>query len=126
MWIISLLIIIIFFILSAFFSGMETGLISIDRMKMEQQAKKSKKKKQILSILENPDKLFGTTLFGTNISLVIVTSLSILLINIFNQKNTFHISESIATLIIAGAILIFAEIIPKALYRENPNKLVKP
>ncbi len=124
MWIISLLIIIIFFILSAFFSGMETGLISIDRMKMEQQAKKSKKKKQILSVLENPDKLFGTTLFGTNISLVIVTSLSILLINIFNQKNDFHISESAATLIIAGVILIFAEIIPKALFRENPNKLV--
>ncbi len=125
MWIFTLLIIIIFFFLSAFFSGMETGLISIDRMKMEQQAKKSKKKKQILHILENPDKLFGTTLFGTNISLVIVTSLSILLINIFNQqKNAFHISETTATLIIAGAILIFAEIIPKALYRENPNKLV--
>jgi len=124
MWIISLFIVIIFFFLSAFFSGMETGLISIDRMKMEQQAKKSKKKKQILSILENPDKLFGTTLFGTNISVVIVTSLSILLINIFNQKNVFHVSEIAATLIIAGAILIFAEIIPKALYRENPNKLV--
>ena len=124
MWIISLIIIVIFFLLSAFFSGMETGLISIDRMKMEQQAKKSKKKKQILSVLENPDKLFGTTLFGTNISVVIVTSLSILLINTFNQKKVFHISESAATLLIAGAMLIFAEIIPKALYRENPNKLV--
>jgi putative hemolysin len=124
MWIITLLIVFIFFILSAFFSGIETGLISIDRLKMEQEAKKSKKKKQILHILENPDKLFGTTLFGTNISVVIITSLSILLINIFNQKNTFHISEIAATLIIAGAILIFAEIIPKALFRENPNKLV--
>ncbi len=124
MWIITLLIVFIFFILSAFFSGIETGLISIDRLKMEQEANKSKKKKQILHILENPDKLFGTTLFGTNISVVIITSLSILLINIFNQKNVFHISESAATLIIAGAILIFAEIIPKALFRENPNKLV--
>ena len=124
MWIISLLIVFIFFILSAFFSGMETGLISIDRLKMEQEAKKNKKKKQILHILENPDKLFGTTLFGTNISLVIVTSLYILQINIFKQKNIFHISEIAATLIIAGLILIFAEIIPKALCRENPNKLV--
>ncbi|MBC8415175.1 MAG: HlyC/CorC family transporter [Candidatus Cloacimonetes bacterium] len=124
MWIFTLFIIIIFFFLAAFFSGIETGLISIDRMKMEQEAKKSKRKKQILHILENPDKLFGTTLFGTNISIVIVTSLSIFLINIFKQKNTFHISESAATLIIAGFILVFAEIIPKALYRENPNKLV--
>ncbi|MCK4311528.1 MAG: HlyC/CorC family transporter [Candidatus Cloacimonetes bacterium] len=124
MWIISLILIIIFFILSGFFSGIETGLISIDRLKMEQKAKNNRKKKQILSFLENPDRLFGTTLFGTNISLVIVSSLSIFLINIFNKKKTFEISEYAATLIVAGFILIFAEIIPKAIYRENPNKLV--
>ncbi len=67
MWIISFLIIVIFFILSGFFSGIETGLISLDRLKLEQEAKSSKKKKQILTFLEKPDLIFGTTLFGTNI-----------------------------------------------------------
>jgi len=124
MWIISLIIIVIFFILSAFFSGMETGLISLDRMKMEQAAKNNKKKKQILGFLENPDRLFGTTLFGTNISIVIVTSLSIFLINLLKKNDIIHISEHFATLIIAGLLLIFAEIIPKAIYRDHPNKLV--
>ncbi len=124
MWIISLLIIIVFFILSAFFSGMETGLISLDRLKMEQSAKNDKKKKQILDFLENPDQLFGTTLFGTNISLVIVTSVSIYLINLLHKNEIVKISEHAATLIIAGVILIFAEIIPKALYRDHPNKFV--
>jgi putative hemolysin len=124
MWIVTLLIVFIFFILSAFFSGMETGLISLDRLKMEQKAKTDKKKKHILLFLQNSDRLFGTTLFGNNISLVIVSSLSIFLINIFKKENNFEFSDHIATLIIAGFILIFAEIIPKALYRENPNKLV--
>ncbi len=124
MWIISLLIIVIFFILSGFFSGIETGLISLDRLKLEQEAKSSKKKKQILTFLEKPDQIFGTTLFGTNISLVIVSSLSIFLVNILNKKSAIIISEHTATLIIAGLILIFAELIPKALYRDFPNRLV--
>ncbi|NQT65910.1 MAG: DUF21 domain-containing protein, partial [FCB group bacterium] len=124
MWIISLFIIILFFILSGFFSGIETGLISLDRLKLEQEAKSNKKKKQILTFLENPNQIFGTTLFGTNISLVVVSSLSIFLINIFNKKSVIIISEHTATLIIAGFILVFAEIIPKALYRDFPNKFV--
>ena len=124
MWIISLLIIVIFFILSGFFSGIETGLISLDRLKLEQEAKSSKKKKQILTFLEKPDLIFGTTLFGTNISLVIVSSLSIFLINILNKESKINISEHTATLIIAGFVLIFAELIPKALYRDFPNRLV--
>ena len=113
-----LLFIVFFFLLSAFFSGMETGLVSIDRLQLEKEAKESEKKKQILRFLENPDHLFGTTLFGTNISIVIVSSLTIYLVH--NLKA----SESVITLVLAALILIFAEIIPKALFRDNPNKMV--
>jgi len=124
MWIVLIIIIIIFFILSGFFSGIETGLISLDRLKLEQEAKSNYKKKQILNFLEKPDKIFGTTLFGTNISVVIVSSLSIFLINSLKEDSVINISEHTATLIIAGLILIFAEIIPKALYRDFPNRYV--
>ncbi len=119
MWII--LIVVIFFILAGFFSGIEAGFISIDRLKFEQQAKKDKTKKKILQFLESPEKLFGTTLFGTNISIVIVSSLSMFLLNSYKNNK---LSEQTATLIIAGVILVFAEIIPKALYRDFPSKLV--
>ncbi len=91
---------------------------------MEKKAKTDKKKKQILSFLENPDRLFGTTLFGTNISVVIVSSLSIFLINEFKKNNAVNITKGATTLIIAGLILVFAELIPKAIYRDHPNKLV--
>jgi CBS domain containing-hemolysin-like protein len=119
----------VFVILSAYFSGMETGLISLDRYKLEQDARNDKRKMQILQFLENPDRLFGTTLLGNNISVVIVSSLTILLIN--KLHNELHIEQDIeiyqhtGTLIMTGIMLLFAEIIPKALYREEPIKLVE-
>jgi CBS domain containing-hemolysin-like protein len=122
MWIITLFIILIFFLLAAFFSGMETGLVSIDRLKLEKEAKEDKKKKHILHFLENPDQLFGTTLFGTNISIVVVSSLTVFLVHSlpFSNKNY----QTLATIVLAGLILIFAEVIPKALFRDRPNKMV--
>lgn len=124
MIILMIFLIILFFIFSAFFSGIETGLISIDRLKLEQEARTDNKKKSIQSFLEKPDQLFGTTLFGTNISIVIVTSLTVIVVHHFQKIFEFDISEHYISLIIAIMILIFAEIIPKALYREKPNKLV--
>ncbi|MDP8210231.1 MAG: hemolysin family protein [Candidatus Stygibacter australis] len=118
------LLIIFFVFMSAFFSGMETGLISLDKLKLEQEAKNSTKKKQILDFLKTPDKLFGTTLIGTNISIVIVSSLTMLLLQFIPEKSVFKISDQVGTLIVTFILLIFAEIIPKALYREHPNRLV--
>ncbi|MFC1887636.1 hemolysin family protein [Candidatus Cloacimonadota bacterium] len=124
MWLAEILLIGIFFILAGFFSGIETGLLSIDRFKLEKEARSSDKKKRILSFLQNPDRLFGTTLFGTNISIVIVSSLTVLLIHYLNTEKDIHISENYGTMIMAGLILIFAEIIPKAIYRDIPNIMV--
>ncbi len=115
-------IIFIFFLLSAFFSGIETGLISLDKLKLEQKSKKDQKTQHILDILKNPDVIFGTTLFGNNISVVIVSSISMYLFNFY--KKQIVVTEQTATLIIAGLILVFAELIPKALYRDYPNKFV--
>lgn len=124
MWILSLIIVIIFFALSGFFSGMETGLISLDRLKMEQAAKRNNKKKKILKFLENPDRIFGTTLFGNNISIVVITTVSVHLIKQFKENSIINLSDQTATLAIAAMILIFAEIIPKAFYRDHPNLYV--
>ncbi|MCD6181364.1 MAG: HlyC/CorC family transporter [Candidatus Cloacimonetes bacterium] len=122
MLVLSVLLIVVFFLLSAFFSGMETGLISLDRLQLEHGARNNTTKKRILSFLENPDRLFGTTLFGTNISVVIVSSLGTYFYGAY--INPKYISSHYWTLILATLLLIFAEIIPKAIYRENPNVVV--
>jgi putative hemolysin len=103
---------------------METGFISLDRNKIEQQAKNNKKSKEILRFLENPERLFGITLLGTNVSTVIVSSLAMYLVHQWSERGFFTVSDQVATLIIAGFILIFAEIIPKAAYREKSNAMI--
>lgn len=125
MIILIIILIVLFIILSAYFSGMETGLISQDRYKLEQDARNDKRKKQILRFLENPDWLFGTTLLGNNICVVILSALTILLLNRLKDNHGITITEQVGTLIMTGIILIFAEIIPKALYREQSSKLVE-
>ena len=42
----------------------------------------------------------------------------------FNEITEKPIEEHTATLILSGLVLILGEIIPKALFRDNPNKLV--
>ncbi|MBC8526219.1 MAG: HlyC/CorC family transporter [Candidatus Cloacimonetes bacterium] len=111
---ISIIIVAIFFIGSAFFSGAEIGLISLDRHKLKHQASKDKKKKHIYDFVTNPDKVLGTTLVGTNISTVIVSSVFIAYI----VKKEI-LSEVIATLILSGVLLVFAEIIPKIILRNK-------
>jgi putative hemolysin len=123
--IVIIFIIILCLVLSAYFSGMETGFISLDRYKLEQDARNNKRKTQIMQFLENPDRLFGTTLLGTNIFLVIMSSLAVLFLDKFNFKYGENITEETGSLVIAGVVLIFGEIIPKAIYRENPMRLVE-
>jgi Mg2+/Co2+ transporter CorB len=61
--IVLILIVLLFFlVLSFFFSGLETGMLSIDQIKLEQEAKKSKSKAVLLQFVRQPDKFLGTTL----------------------------------------------------------------
>ena len=113
---ISIIIIAIFFIGSAFFSGVEIGLISLDKHRLKHEAIKNKSKKRLYDFVTNPDKVLGTTLIGTNISLIIVSSV----FTAFMIKREI-LSETLATLLLAGALLIFAEIIPKILIRNTCN-----
>ena len=117
--IVYLFILIFFFFLSMVFSGFETGIISLDKYKLEQDAKKNKQKKKILDFYDNSDKIFGTTLIGNNIAnVVIATASTILFYEVFSLDNT------LSTIIISFLVLIFCEILPKNLFRDFPEKLI--
>ncbi len=119
MEVIALIIILIFFALSMFFSGMETGLISIDRLTLEQDAKDDPMKRKLLSFIEDPNRYLGVTLIGNNIAIVGVSSV----FAVYFAK-LLPMSRSVSTLLLAGLMLIFAEIIPKSFSRDNANNLV--
>ncbi len=120
MWLLYLFLFLFFFASAAFFAGLETGLVSMDRLKLETEAKTDKRKNYLLRFSTNPDLTFGLTLIGTNVSQVIVSTI----FTAFFIKNYLHIERELGSLILAGFVLVFAEMIPKAVYRDYPYKLV--
>ncbi|MDD3501783.1 MAG: DUF21 domain-containing protein [Candidatus Cloacimonetes bacterium] len=112
-------VILIFFLISFFFSGIETGFVSLDRFKLEQESKNDERKKGILKYLQKSDRIFGTVLIGNNVSNVIIASLATVLF----QEHDIG-SAKTATIIVTISVLVFGELIPKTIFRDHADRLV--
>ena len=73
----ALLLILFCLAATAFFAGIETGVISIHRMRLRHFVRQGQPGARVLQgFLDNPDRLLGTTLVGTNLSVVVVSVVS--------------------------------------------------
>lgn len=112
----ELLLVVIFLMLSAFFSGSETALYSIDRFRKEKLAlNKSKKHQYTKKLLDSPNELLVTILFG---NMVVNIFLSTIVDNLLLGAN-----EIIAIAVSTFIILIFGEVFPKIVSINNSWKL---
>ncbi len=101
------------------FAGFETGVISIDQMELEKKARKSGSAAKILAGVRQQDKWLGTTLLGNNIISVLIATLSTYIVHetgIFNAEYT--------PLVVGTVVLIFGEVVPKALFRDKADTMV--
>ena len=116
------LFILVFFLMLVFmFAGLETGLLSIDQINLEHEAKRNKTHKALLRFVRQPDKFLGTTLIGSNIASVILASISTLTVQ---QFGGFAFDARYTSLFVGSIVLIFGEIVPKALFRDHAEVLV--
>ena len=115
-----LLILILLLFLSAFFSGSETALMSINKYKMRHQAKLNNKgAKAAKKLLENPDKIIGVILLGNNLTNILITQIATLIsLRIYGD-----IGLAIATGLLTIFILIFAELTPKTIGEMHSEKI---
>ena len=109
---------------SAFFSGMEIAFISSSKLKIELDNKKGLFSAKILSFFSNkPAWFIAAMLIGNNTALVIYTLYVTDLIEPYLL--TFNLNNKIVlllqTLFSTFFILLFAEFLPKAIFRLNPN-----
>lgn len=113
----QLILILLFMIASAFFSGIETGIISINRIRLSHFVRKKKPGADLLmSFLENPHRLLGATLVGNNIAAVACSILSAsLAIKLFGSAGKFA-----STIIMSILLLVFCEFLPKAWFQSQP------
>jgi putative hemolysin len=117
---IYIIIIFIAILAEAFFSGSEIAIISLNRIRLRILAEAKEKKAVIVqAMLQNPGRLLATTLVGTNIAVVISTSFCTrLLYNKYGNN-----AELMTTIILSPIILLFAELIPKAVFAQAANRI---
>ncbi|MDG2171550.1 MAG: CNNM domain-containing protein [Gammaproteobacteria bacterium] len=117
---ILIIILVILFLLSAFFSGSETALMSINKYKMRHQAKLNNKgAKAAKKLLENPDKIIGVILLGNNLTNILITQITTLI----SLRLYGDIGLAIATGLLTIFILIFAELTPKTIGEMHSEKV---
>ncbi|MCB5255396.1 MAG: hemolysin family protein [Candidatus Cloacimonadaceae bacterium] len=116
-----LAVLLFFLFLSLFFSGLETGLISIDMIALEHSSRRSRRDASLLRFLKQPDKFLGTTLIGNNIANAILASLATLFVA---ELGEFRFDARYTSLIIGTIVLIFGEIVPKAIFRDYADTIV--
>ena len=108
-------------IFAGFFSGAETGIISLNRLKLRSLADSKVKRALLLKgFLQNPEYFLSSTLVGTNLAVVIASALA----TSWAVKYFAAQGALIATLILTPLILIFSEIIPKTLFRQHADRVV--
>ena len=72
---------IVFLILSAFYSGSETALVSLDKIRIDRLAEEGNKRAQIIKhLLKKPEQMLGMTLVGTNLANVLTSQAGLLLV----------------------------------------------
>lgn len=115
--ILSVILVMVLLGLSAFFSGSETALMSLRKMRLKHLVQQGNRKALLLErLLKKTDRLLGTILVGNNLVNVAASVLSGALAAqylepAFGKEGAMFI----ATLVITFLLLIFSEITPKTL-----------
>ena len=121
--IVSLNIILICVMLSAYFSATETSFTSLNRIRMKNMAEKGDKRAElVLKLLENFDKLLSTILVGNNIVNIGLSSIAtVLFIKLLGGDSGATVSTIVTTIV----VLIFGEVSPKSIAKESPETIAK-
>ncbi len=122
---ISMLFGILFFLIliSGFFSGSETGLMSLNRYRLRHLVdKKNKGAMRAFRLLQKPDKLIGLILLGNNFVNILASAIATIIgIRLLGEAGVLA-----ATAILTIVVLIFAEVTPKTLAAMHPEKYAFP
>ena len=114
------LLMLVLLLLKGFFSGSEIALVNADKLKLHHKANQGHRGATlVLRLFKRPEVLLGTTLVGTNISTVALTTLgTMLMIDHFGSLGDLY-----AFLLFTPLFLIFGEIVPKSVYQQKSDTI---
>jgi len=110
-------------ILSGFFSGSETGLMSLNRYRLRHLAdQQNKGALRAQRLLEQPEKLIGLILLGNNFVNILASAIA----TVIGLRVMGEAGIAVATGVLTFVILIFAEVTPKTLAALHPERFALP
>ncbi len=111
-------------VLSAFYSGSETALISVNKFRINQLVESENTRARIVHrLIESPQRMLALTLVGTNLANVLIAQLGEGLVVRSLPNLTASLQGFIATVGITTLLLIFGEILPKTIFRVKADTL---
>jgi len=109
--------------LAAFFSGSETGLMMLNRYRLQHRARQGERSSRLaLSLLQRPDRLIGLILLGN----IAVNSLAAFVATLIGLRLGGDTGGLIATGILTVFLLVFGEVAPKTLAALHPERVGLP
>ena len=114
---------ILLIIVSGFFSGSETGLISLNRYKLRHLTKSGHPgARRASQLLKRKDRLIGLILLGNNFVNILASAIAtIIALRLWGEGGI-----AAATFLLTVVILIFAEVTPKTLAALHPERFALP
>ncbi len=109
--------------LSAFFSGSETALMTLNRYRLRHLARDGHAgARRAEKLLAKPDRLIGLILLGNNFVNILASSLVTVIAIRLGGNGAIPVAAGLLTLV----VLIFSEVAPKTLAALHPEKLAFP
>ncbi len=117
----------ILLVFSAFFSSTETAFTSFNKIRMKNLAQSGNKRAILVNKIEGKyDRFLTSVLIGNNIVNIALSSIAtIFFIGLFTGvvEDPSSLGSTVSTVVITVAVLIFGEIAPKVIARQNADKM---
>ncbi|SUG64813.1 hemolysin [Salmonella enterica subsp. enterica] len=106
-------------VISAYFSGSETGMMTLNRYRLRHMAKQGNRSaKRVEKLLRKPDRLISLVLIGNNLVNILASALG----TIVGMRLYGDAGVAIATGVLTFVVLVFAEVLPKNYRRALSGK----
>ena len=110
-------------VISAYFSGSETGMMTLNRYRLRHRAKQGNRAaRRVEKLLRKPDRLISLVLIGNNLVNILASALG----TIVGMRLYGNAGVAIATGVLTFVVLVFAEVLPKTIAALYPEKVAYP
>ena len=119
--IVVLVALIVMIILSGMFSASETAFSTAQKARLQAMSDDGQKgASKVLKFLDKYERILSTILIGNNVVNIAVASIGTLLfVKILNDND---LGATVSTAVVTVVILVFGEITPKSIAKDNPEK----